>query len=708
MKKSSFEVTAQPVAFDYAKCISPNSNSTITSDANINNLNDFKSRYPYFFNSVISKLSYNGYGTDCLDNTSKMGLSTEQRAKLEAIKGKFDNIIPDAGKCGPIGTLTNGYDVREVRQVYKNFFVNPQLCLFYLGTLVENDQQFLFYILESLLGISKPMLDYLRDSDNAVYGSLLKIATLYIKTVSGQFVYETNAKIVVTAEQKRILTDGTLDIFLNKIIDVSEEPMILAYYSDVLSRFQSLVEDCFVETYKIEKKWNKTLEHSKTIIDVYKKVIVVAELNITSTNLRDKITRIINHKKSLFDKFDSLISIFNNELSAKLTELNRNKRNRDYIQNLAASQFYVIDNAREIQREMGASFDFNSLFVRALGSGNLQVGYYVFCILIQLYISSVYDMLIDMYADMATKEYLYYNSDGSPIIVTLMNGETTNIDSLLKSIIESVGSHIYGIYFSISSKYLNYINNYLLGLKRTGANRSAITALLSLPEDAKFSHIRDNMYVSLVHRAQQMSNAYMLMAQTCSLSADPAELYDFPHDFKSLTNSFKNKYEIIISPSTPLFALTTVNQFARNGNNIDTFRNISRFSSKSNFGEDEFTASLNNALYSHELTSLEDQLSSASPDITTIRALVAMINATTDTSGVDYTNDINNINTKIGLLNTASVGVPDIGLLGVPDATTDTTATPSTSDNNLTMYLIPLVILIGLIILFYLMNKKKY
>ena len=84
-----------------------------------------------------------------------------------------------------------------------------------------------------------------------------------------------------------------------------------------------------------------------------------------------------------------------------------------------------------------------------------------------------------------------------------------------------------------------------------------------------------------------------------------------------------------------------------------------------------------------------------------------MINATTDTSGVDYTNDINNINTKIGLLNTASVGVPDIGLLGVPDATTDTTATPSTSDNNLTMYLIPLVILIGLIILFYLMNKKK-
>ena len=91
------------------------------------------------------------------------------------------------------------------------------------------------------------------------------------------------------------------------------------------------------------------------------------------------------------------------------------------------------------------------------------------------------------------------------------------------------------------------------------------------------------MYVSLVHRAQQMSNAYMLMAQTCSLSADPAELYDFPHDFKSLTNSFKNKYEIIISPSTPLFALTTVNQFARNGNNIDTFRNISRFSSKSNF-----------------------------------------------------------------------------------------------------------------------------
>ena len=716
MKKSSFGsyVVPQPLSFNYNECVKPGHNSTITSDANINSMDDFKSRYPYFFNSVISKLSYNGYGKDCLD--SETGLTPDKVAQLAAIKGKFDQIIPDAGKCGPIGPpLTNGYDVREVRKVYKNFFVNPQLCLFYLGTLVANDQQFLFYILESLMGISKPMLDYLQASDNEFYKSLLKVAVLYIKTTSGNFVYGSNSKVDVTPQELVILTDGTLDTLLNKIIDVSDDPLILAYYSDVLSRFQSLVEDCFLKTYPniytADKKRNKTLEHSKTILDTYKKVILIAELNITTSSLRDKLTRIINHKNSLLDKFDSLISKFNNQLSTKSTELNRNKRNRDYIQNLAKSQFYVIDNVLKLQRELGASFDFNRLFVRTLGSGNLQVGYYVFCILIQLYLSGVYDMIGDIYADMSTKQYLYYNSDNSPIIITV-DGKSTDIETLIKSIVSDTTSHIYGIYYSISSKYLNYINNYLLGLKRTGANRDSITSLLSLPADAKLAQIRDNMYVSLVHRAQQMSNAYMLMAQTCSLSADPAELYDFPHNFKSLTNSFKNKYEVAQASSTTLFLLTTENQFAANGNS--GFRNISRFSNKSNFGEDEFTASLNNALYSHELTELEDQLSSTSPDIPTIRALVAMINGTTDTSGMDYTDIINNINTKIGLLNTVSIGLPDIGLIGATTDTTDTTdttatqATPSTSDNNLTMYLIPLVILIGLIILFYLMNKKKY
>jgi hypothetical protein len=713
MKKSSF-INAQSLEFDYGGCIISDNKSSIKSNDRIKSLNDFKSRYPFFYDSVISKLAYNGNGPSCLD-TKNTNLATEQLDQLNMIKGKFDEIIPKIGKCGPNGTLTNGYDINEVRTVYKDFFTHPQLCLFSLGALVENDPQFLLFILDSLFGISKPMLEYLRLSDKAVYDSFLQVAVLYIQTVSGNFPYQGNSSAPITVEQKGILYDGTLNVFLNKIIDIKEEPMILGFYSDILSRFQSLVEDCFVTTYKIDKKWNKTIEHSKTIIDLYKKVALIDAINITTTDLKSIFTNILNYKNAIFSKFDILVNIFRTNLNDKLTELFRNKGNINYINKTARSQFFWLNTARSIQKEMASKpIDYNNLFVRSLGSENLQLAYTLFCILISLYLSSVYQMIGDVVTDAYTRKYLYYNSDGSPIQTTI-DGTSMDIELLLKNIVGSTMSHIYTIYYSSTVDYLNYINNYLLGIYSNGAENQSIASLLGLPADARLGVIRDNMYVALVHRSMYMGNAYMLVAQSCTLSTDPAELYDFPHNFETFVTSMQNKLAITQAASIPLFIVTLENQFDNHGNSAAGFRNISRFSSKSNFGEDEFSTSINNATYSGNLTSLADELSKNSPVLTTIRKLVADINNSTGTSESDYTIEIFDINTKIGILNAGNIDSLKIDLIMVPGGTTSTTFPTSTafptstpSTNNMSMYLIALVILIGLIIIFYLMSKKKY
>jgi hypothetical protein len=333
------------------------------------------------------------------------------------------------------------------------------------------------------------------------------------------------------------------------------------------------------------------------------------------------------------------------------------------------------------------------------------------------YCTAIYDMVGNVLADWSSHKYLYYNSDNSPISVTV-DGKLTNIDKLLEDIVAESISKIFGTYYSQTFEYLIYINNFLIGLKRTGASRNYITSLLNLSPDAKFSHIRDNMYTHLIYKAQLMSNAYSLMSQTYSLSTDKIELYDFPHNFKTLTESLLNKYTILQAKSITVFALLTENQLAKNGN--QPFRSISRFSSKSNFGEDSLTDSANNAKYSSYLTELSDELSKDQPDLELIKTLAAQANSITDTSGLDYTSTIIEINNMVSTLNTLTVGGNDLQLLRVPGVTTSTpvitappitpviTAPPSTPKNDLSMYLIPLVILIGLIILFYLMNKKKY
>jgi hypothetical protein len=235
-------------------------------------------------------------------------------------------------------------------------------------------------------------------------------------------------------------------------------------------------------------------------------------------------------------------------------------------------------------------------------------------------------MIGDIYADVTTNKLLYYNSDNSPISVNV-NGTSTNLDSLLEDIITESISKIFGTYYEKTFSYLIYINNFLLGLKRTGASRNNITSLLNLSPDAKFSHIRDNMYTHLVYKAQLMSNAYSLMSQTYSLSTDPVELYDFPHNFKTLTESLLNKYTVLQANSTIIFALAIANQSANMGSS--TFSNISRFSSKSNFGENSFTRSLNNGKYSHNLSALTDELSISPPDLASIKTLLAETNSIT-------------------------------------------------------------------------------
>jgi len=251
--------------------------------------------------------------------------------------------------------------------------------------------------------------------------------------------------------------------------------------------------------------------------------------------------------------------------------------------------------------------------------------------------------------------------------------------------------------------------------------------------------IRDNIYIKLIQQVQTMCNTSVLVGgiETGKISTDPFELYDFPHDFNSFTKSLENKLDLLRNmfsedfynnyfdnlkgfnnnttntgtKDTPKQTASNVGNMYKISDDITSKQGFSNFRkiSKSKFGVDSLTTSVNDSKYSYNLSLLLTKLYGNSPDVASIRTLVNETNNLSVSSKYDYSSIISNINTKIGNLN-ANNNTLAIELLRttIPASTAGTAGTTGTTGtNNLTMYLIPLVVLIGLIILFYLMSKKN-
>jgi len=328
--------------------------------------------------------------------------------------------------------------------------------------------------------------------------------------------------------------------------------------------------------------------------------------------------------------------------------------------------------------------------------------------LISLYSSAFIDFLADIYSDyiVHTDQYV---KDGKNISVRV-NGEVTNIDILLENLINGGISHVLRIYYSTSIDYLNYMNNYLLGVKLTHASMDELTSGLSMPANSTFEKIRNSMHTIFIHVTQQQANAYSLITPVNALSFDTTDVFDFPHDFDSLVASLKNK--LILAESFPIstkYLIDMIYEYTNDGNNTDRFKNISRFlrTSKSSFGIDSIEKSTNDATYSHNLVSLTHELSVVSrPNIAKIKQLVTKINTTKDTSELDYITVLQSNNTKIAILNASLESSDAIPLLIIPGHTSSA-PTDNPKKKGIPVLLIFFILIMALFIISYFMSKKN-
>jgi hypothetical protein len=659
-------------------------------------------------------------------------LGTDKVSQINNLTRLFHSLIP--GECMfKNDTLLDGYNYYQVYQVYTGFFTHRQLCLFSLGDHVEKDRQFLLFILSYFFGFSKELMEYIKKDNETVYNNLLKIATLYIKTYAPRRAYK---GIFVNQKQPDIsaLTDGSFESVLN--YDIAGNVM-LGFYSSILKGFQSCMEDSLLNTYKPQNITSKNISSqiSEKTNGIINSIIGNTTLDLTSTDSTTKLTNIYNYKTTVFNAFNNLLNIFNTENSNNITNIISNRENKDYLENLATTQFNIefLLN-RTTQRSYNS---YSDVVIDIFTNGNIETSILFFCKINAICFIAVQNILGPLILDISTNISDYVNNDGT-FKSTIFNRETITLKNTIISLIRYIVD-LYKNYYSKLIDYMNYLNNYILGIQLTGAKTTTIIELLSLPSNSNIDVIRDNIYIKLIQQVQTMCNTSVLVGgiETGKISTDPFELYDFPHDFNSFTKSLENKLDLLRNmfsedfynnyfdnlkgfnnnttntgtKDTPKQTASNVGNMYKISDDITSKQGFSNFRkiSKSKFGVDSLTTSVNDSKYSYNLSLLLTKLYGNSPDVASIRTLVNETNNLSVSSKYDYSSIISNINTKIGNLN-ANNNTLAIELLRttIPASTAGTAGTTGTTGtNNLTMYLIPLVVLIGLIILFYLMSKKN-
>jgi hypothetical protein len=698
MKRSSFAATATTSPFNFAACSNVDS-TVIKSDNDIKTINDFKSRYPNFY-----------------ANHGKCATSPD----VANINNIFSDVLTTNCKSKN-GTLSegDGYNYYKVHQVYSEFFKHPLMCLSSLGTLVQDDPQFLLYMLSYSFGFSKNMLEFIRLNNPGVYTATLDIAISYFKVVGPILSSRQSASESISINQANLKT------VLDYEIQYMADPLTISIYYDLYRRFQGIVEDRFSGLKLITTSIvGYTTKVNGTIQGVIESLMGNTVLDLSSShytsNLNAKITKIYSYNKTMTEVFNSLLHIFDTDLNKSLIDMNKNIGNKRFLENVAEDQLimdfsdFAVKMAKD---EYQSTYD---MFSDTIKNANMESTFFYFAMLGVLHSHALGRMLIQILDDIKRDPSDYFNSDGT---VKSVNG--TDISKVLDDVFVKSGGMV-KIYKRGSAgmiKYMNYLNNYLLGMISTNANTGTLLRILSLPNTATIEDIYNTIYIKLVYQVRQLCNTYIVTTPDITLGNDPLEIYDFPYDFRTFLASVRNKKNLLKTISNVQNMEALLNM-AKSGM-VRTSTTPARISastfgriSKSRFGEvdDENVQDSDDATYSNNLILLERKLNKVSPDVESIRTLVTETNNITSQPLYSYGIILSHINTLIEKLND---GITDSNLkiqllsnrdTAAPDPVlTAPTVVAVKQDNNLSLYLlILLIVLIGLFILINFMNKKKY
>ena len=330
-----------------------------------------------------------------------------------------------------------------------------------------------------------------------------------------------------------------------------------------------------------------------------------------------------------------------------------------------------------------------------------------------LYSHAVGRLFMEIVADMENKSSDYFNNDR-----TLKSVNNTNIEQILISnFVETNGIiNVYEKYASNTVQYMNYLNNYLLGLINTNANKSSLLDLLGLLSGATTEQVINTIYIKLIYQVKQLCNTYIVTTDTCTLSNDPIEIYDFPYDFTTFLDSLNNKLDVLrkrISADIIRGVIAKSIGTTSTPQGTEGFRRIS----KSRFGaEYQLPQQAIEALSAYYLVQLLDKVINSKGDITGITALVSKINASSVTSNSTYNTMISTINSGISaignsipLLTVSSITSPPMSAVAVGDAGSSGSSGSSGTLTNMLMYsVLAIFVLIVLILIFNYLKKKKY
>jgi len=482
------------------------------------------------------------------------------------------------------GTLSDGdgYDYYKVHQVYTGFFKNSELCLKSLGTLVERDRQFLLFILSYFNGFSKEFMEYIEKDNNTVYENLLKIAIIYIKTYAPTRAYKNASFTLLPSSETLALTDGSLQSVLDYDITPGSSIIVLGMYKSVLNKFQERVEECLLRDYKLVgvTSKNRTSQIRTDRENQIKKITGDITLDLTSHDSTTKLTNIYNYRNSVFNAFNNILSLFNTNTQDILNTLSNDQTSvqtkKNYIESLATTQLNI-DLGRFNER-LGGSNAYKSaseMYIDIITNGNIQTSFFYFCLINVIYYDAIGSIFIKLNNDLMENGSDYFNSDGTPKSI-IINGETITLKSMFLSLYSGI-INLFQNYYNKLIKYMSYLSIYLLGIQTTGADTTTITNLLSLPSGYALEKIRNNIYIKLIKQIQIISYSSGSTGESCGLSVDPFEMYDFAYDFDSYLKYLENAlYSLQTQYSPEIFSNyldLVVEGIRTNSNNIPKKKN---------------------------------------------------------------------------------------------------------------------------------------
>jgi len=635
---------------------------------------------------------------------------------INKVKQRFAEVV--SNNCAtPNGNLSDGdgYNYYKVRQVYPEFFQNPRACLTSLGSLVKQDRQFLLFMLSYSFGFSKNMMQFIKENNSTVFNNTLNVATLYFQVVGPKNAEPKEVDFTPTPEDLAILTNGTLANVLNYQIEYVSDIITLSMYYDLYRRFQGIVEDCFVENFIGIVSTGKTIMVNKSIEDIIAAIMGNATLNLEPSDSSQKFANINNYANKLHSSFNSLLNIFESNLSNNVTMINQNITNKQFLESVPTNQFII--NFTTFKQKLAADVYPNAYegFKDAIGNANLESTYLYFCMLSVLYGHAVGRFFMQIAVDMENKSSDYFNNDG-----TLKSVNNTDIEQLLISNFTGTNGivNVYEKYASNTLQYMNYLNNYLLGLINTNANKSSLLDLLGLPSGATTEQIINTIYIKLIYQVRQLCNTYIVTTEKCTLSNDPIELYDFPYDFTTFFESINNKLVVLRKRISVDIIRGVIAKTVGKRNSTTTIQGMEGFIriSKSRFGaESQLPQQEIEALYAYYLVQLLDKVVNNKTDVSGITTLVSKINSSS--SNLNYNTILSSINsaiiatgnTTIPLLTVSSITSPPMSAVAVGDAGRSGRSGSSGTLTNMLMYsVLAIFVLIVLILIFNYLKKKKY